>query len=45
MPYFIIDRLQVPHGLASGNYVLSWRWDTEELPQVWTNCADVQLQA
>eukprot|EP01047_Picozoa_sp_COSAG01_P054879 COSAG01_NODE_6048_length_3880_cov_21.012431_2_plen_429_part_00 len=27
MPYFIIDRVQVPANLTAGNYVLSWRWD------------------
>ena len=41
----IMDRVRVPSKLLPGNYVLSWRWDAEELPQVWTNCADVRLQA
>ena len=40
----IMDRVQVPSNLPPGDYVLGWRWDTEELPQVWTNCADVQLR-
>ena len=40
-----MDRVRVPSKLLPGNYVLSWRWDAEELPQVWTNCADVRLQA
>ena len=35
----IMDRVQVPSGLSPGPWVLSWRWDAEELPQVWTNCA------
>ena len=26
MPYFIIDRLQVPVELEAGDYVVSWRW-------------------
>ena len=30
----ILDRVRVPRGLAPGDYVLSWRWDAEELPQV-----------
>ena len=37
-PFFIIDRLQVPLGLPSGDYVLSWRWDCEQGAQVWTTC-------
>ena len=41
----IRDRVRVPTGLEPGDYVLGWRWDTEELPQVWTNCADVRLRA
>jgi len=43
MPYFIIDRLQVPKNLASGNYVLSWRWDVEQGSQIWTTCADIEI--
>ena len=37
-PFFIIDRLQVPLGLPTGDYVLSWRWDCEQGAQVWTTC-------
>ena len=29
----IMDRVRVPSGLSPGDYVLSWRWDAEELPQ------------
>ena len=39
----IVDRLQIPAGLAPGRYVLQWRWDCEESDQVWANCADVQI--
>ena len=41
----LMDRVRVPSHLPPGAYVLSWRWDCEELPQVWSNCADVQLRA
>ena len=37
-PFFIIDRLQVPLDLPTGDYVLSWRWDCEQGAQVWTTC-------
>merc|ERR1711879_1059582 len=43
MPYFIIDRLQVPAALPNGDYVLSWRWDCEQGPQVWTTCGDIEI--
>lgn len=39
----IIDHVHVPDDLAPGDYVLSWRWDTELTMQVWTNCADVRI--
>jgi len=43
MPYFIIDRLQVPKGLPAGDYTLSWRWDCEQGAQVWTTCSNVEI--
>lgn len=43
MPYFIIDRLQVPTALPNGDYVLSWRWDCEQGGQVWNTCADIEI--
>lgn len=39
----VIDRLEVPVNIAAGKYVLSWRADSEQTPQVWTNCADVLI--
>jgi hypothetical protein len=29
--------------LPAGEYVLSWRWDVEQSPQVWANCADITI--
>ena len=43
MPYFIIDRLQVPADLPLGKYTLSWRWDAEQGAQVWNTCADLEV--
>lgn len=37
----IIDHLVVPEGLTPGDYILGWRWDCEQTPQVWASCADV----
>merc|ERR1712137_266215 len=39
----IIDKVQIPASLAPGEYLLSFRWDTEQTPQIWTNCADVTV--
>jgi len=38
----IVDELKVPEGL-NGDYVVSWRWDSEQTPQVWTQCAIVTI--
>jgi len=46
--FSVLDRVTVPAGLPDGDYVLQWRWDTETLCgqfQVWTNCADITIQA
>jgi len=39
--WVIVDSVQVP--TAPGAYVLRWRWDTEQNPQVWTHCADITI--
>jgi hypothetical protein len=39
----IVDEIELPKNLAPGKYVLSWRWDVEQSPQVWANCADVNI--
>lgn len=41
----IIDRVQVPSTLTPGEYAMSFRWDSEQTPQVWANCADVTITA
>merc|ERR1740133_1173 len=38
----VVDELKVPEGL-SGDYVVSWRWDSEQSAQVWTQCAIVTI--
>ena len=40
-PFNIMDTIQVPTDIASGNYVVSWRWDAEQTKQVWSQCGDV----
>lgn len=41
--YQMIDQLRVPTNIDAGEYVLSWRWDCEETPQVWNSCADLTI--
>jgi hypothetical protein len=42
LDFTMVDKLQLPQ-LEAGEYVLSWRWDCEETPQVWNSCADVTI--
>jgi hypothetical protein len=37
----IVDTVRVPS--RAGEYVLRWRWDTEQNPQIWSHCADVTI--
>lgn len=39
----IVDEVIIPNDLAPGKYVMSWRWDVEQSPQIWANCADVNI--
>merc|ERR1712046_259912 len=39
----IIDEVRIPKDLPAGDYMLSWRWDSEQTPQVWTQCSDVTI--
>jgi len=39
----IIDKVQIPADLPTGDYLLSFRWDAEQTPQVWSMCSDVVI--
>jgi len=41
--YSVVDEIEVPEDLEAGDYLLSWRWDAEQSPQIWQNCADITL--
>jgi hypothetical protein len=41
--FSVVDLMQVPADIEPGHYLLSWRWDCEQTPQVWQNCADVVI--
>jgi len=38
----IVDKVQVPD-IDPGDYVLQFRYDAEQTPQVWNSCADVRI--
>jgi len=42
MSYQIVDKVKVPD-LPAGDYVLSFRWDCEQTPQIWSQCADIKI--
>lgn len=42
-PFSIVDKVVVPSDIEAGDYLLSWRWDAEQSPQIWQNCADVKI--
>lgn len=44
MNYEIIDKVKVPN-LQPGKYVLSFRWDCEQTPQIWSQCSDIEITA
>jgi len=37
------DLVAVPEDLEPGQYVLSYRWDCENTPQVWNSCANINV--
>jgi len=39
----MIDMVEVPTNLPDGDYVLSFRWDCEQTPQIWAICSDITL--
>eukprot|EP00935_MAST-01C_sp_MAST-1C-sp1_P002395 g2395.t1 len=39
--WVMVDKVRVPK--EEGEYVLQWRWDAEQNPQVWTHCADITV--
>eukprot|EP00090_Calanus_glacialis_P011397 TRINITY_DN19804_c0_g1_i1.p1 TRINITY_DN19804_c0_g1~~TRINITY_DN19804_c0_g1_i1.p1 ORF type:complete len:365 (-),score=92.73 TRINITY_DN19804_c0_g1_i1:268-1362(-) len=42
--FTIIDQVQVPADLMPGDYVLSFRWDCEQTPQVWSACSSIKIK-
>lgn len=44
LSWLVVDRLQVPADIPPGEYVLGWRWDAEQTPQIWASCADIIIE-
>jgi hypothetical protein len=40
----IVDKVKVPM-VPPGDYVISFRWDSEQTPQVWNSCGDVTIKS
>ena len=37
------DKVHIPADLETGQYVLSFRWDCQGSPQVWSACANINI--
>lgn len=42
--FSILDKVRVPD-VPAGEYVVSFRWDCEQTPQIWSQCSDVTIVA
>jgi len=40
----VVDKVKVPQ-LPPGDYVLGFRWESEQTPQVWQSCGDVTIKS
>lgn len=40
----IVDEVKLPEDLLPGEYVLSFRWDCEQSPQIWSGCSDIVIE-
>jgi len=37
------DYVQIPEDIEAGSYILSFRWDSQRTPQIWSNCANIEV--
>lgn len=42
MDFHIVDKVKVPN-LPDGNYAVSFRWDCEQTPQIWSQCSNIKI--
>lgn len=43
--WVLVDQLQIPTELPLGEWILGFRWDCEQTPQVWQQCASINVVA
>jgi len=41
----VLDVVKVPKGIKPGKYVVGFRYDCDATAQVWSNCADITIEA
>merc|ERR1712232_1152759 len=41
--FTIVDQVQIPENTEPGKYVLSFRWDCEQTPQIWSTCSNIEI--
>ena len=41
--FAVVDQVKVPENIEPGEYVLSWRWDNEQTPQIWNTCSAIKV--
>jgi hypothetical protein len=39
----VVDTLKLPQHVVPGEYVLGFRWDCEQTPQIWSSCSDITV--
>lgn len=42
MDFQVVDKVRVPV-LPLGDYALSFRWDCEQTPQIWSQCSNIRI--
>lgn len=42
--FSVVDKVRIPK-VPPGDYVVSFRWDCEQTPQIWATCSDVKIAA
>ena len=42
--FTVMDKVEVPADLSPGTYVLSFRWDCEQTPQIWSGCSSINIK-
>lgn len=40
----IVDKVKLPADLPEGDYVVGFRWESEQTPQIWQSCSDVTIK-